>query len=247
MAKSALFDLFQDTRDYTITDVNGNEFMVRYRALRIKQRKQLAEILDKARTEAREKLEDNRDGYMIQLKAYTRTRLIDDIVRIDRVVAQTNSDIAPNTPTAEELQKAEDPEALKKQREDEAVAKWEEQRRAALEEADDEDLRKMLCDKLIEQLMASYAMDKFLEVSVCQMVLDPLTNQPVLSLDENADNFIDDLMPETREALFKHWREFVERNNARAMRDTVKDPDFLSSGESQKPANDSPGVTTETS
>ncbi len=252
MAKSDLFNLFRDTRDYTITDSNGVKFEVRYHALKIKQRKRLAKILDEARTSARAELELQREGYMKQLAVHDSTRLIDSIIQIERVVVQSNADLAPNSEITESERAAaleanpkrsreEVIAEVKEQREKVALAKWEESRRGAVAELNDEDLRKMLCDRLIEQLISASAMDKFLEVSVCEMVLDPKTNEPLVSLDETADNHIDEMMPETKEALFKHWREFVERNAPRPLRETATDPDFLASGAPQSPAESSPG------
>jgi hypothetical protein len=249
MAKRNLFDLFKEYEKQTIEDPEGGDpFEYAFRALDYHENQTLLEAIEKERNDAQKRVatDENRKNIEMQIAEWTVERVIKEILGLERGAAESNADLAPGVEEKVKGLSAEEAEKVRKEAEQAAMKKWEEERGADLKGTDEGVLRKMLVERQIRALITLQTNAKFLETAIIKMMVDVETKQPLLSTEPKDPNFVGRLMPRTREIIVDQWQEFMAKSNEKRLRAAAKDPRFLASGSSPRKQDDTPGATTET-
>jgi hypothetical protein len=237
--KVDIFSMFRQYRDFSITDNDGNTFGFVMKTMSFKETQAMLDGIQQAQLEARKKYdtEEMRGEYRHQTKGVKRERIIEDIISAEKPVVQSVADLAP-TVTDDERKRVEQEEA--------AVNKWEAERREELGPLDDDALVNILIDRRIADMISMGGNLAFMDQNIAAMVLDPDTRQPILSANKLHDNFIGHLTPQMRRELMTIWQNFVKEGNEKGIRKAAEDGSFLSSGDSEKSSENSPGETSST-
>ncbi len=238
---SKLFDLFRDREEFVVLDREGAAVTtIAMQALDWQQNNSLVKTMEAARIRVRAEMEKNGERKSIEdsVSQLNAEQIIDVIVGIERPITTNVADLAPNG-TSEET-------AAARKKEDEAIKKWEEARRAELGTMDLAELREIVVRRQESLFVQARAVQDYINDSLCLMVVDAETGEPLFSKDSEVDNYIGGIMPELRNQILKFREDFLAKRAEKPIRKTAEDKSFLSSGESPSPATDSPGATIET-
>lgn len=238
---SKLFDLFRDREDFAVLDRDGHEVaVVTLQALDWQQNQALVKTMESARLRVRIEMEKNEERQRIEesVVQLTEAQLVEIIVSVERPLASSVADLAPNG-LSEESQEA-------KKKEEEAIKRWEESRTKELGSLSLAELRDIVVRRQESLLVQARAVQDYINESLCLMVIDPETGDSLFSLEETSADYIGRIMPELRTQLLKFREEFLAKRAEKPVRKAAEDPAFLASGESPKSDTDSPGATTET-
>lgn len=247
---SKLFDLFRDRETFQVLDRDGNPAMVdgqaatvTLRALDWQENSLVIKKMEYARMRVRIEMEKNGDRQMIadQLSQLNADQVADIVLGIERPIASNVADLAPNGVSGDT---AEAEEQAKK-KEEEAIKKWETDRRAELKAMELDELRELLVRRQESLFVNARAAQDYINEALVLMVIDE-NGESVFSADEKATNYIGAIMPELRNQLIKFREEFVNKRGEKQIRKAAETTGFLPSGESPKPDTDIPGATTET-
>jgi hypothetical protein len=233
---ATLFDLFKSYEDVTITDSQERSITVRLMSLESVQQERLAETLNREMLRARKELTVDEQAEMLKenlAKASDET-LTMSIITMERPRAESLSDLAPNA------KEAATPEE-RKQLEDDALKKWEEDRRKALSEESHASLVEIVFRRQLDQSITNRGITRWIDYALVEMVRDPATGARLLSSDPGAPNFVGKLDADTRRELEAARQKFTDSRRPKAIREVAKKDDFLSSGESPKKEDASPG------
>lgn len=249
MAAKGLFKLFQRYKDLTLKDPEtGAEATIRIRQVTQAEHLQITDELDEYRVHARGEVYSDtyRNQVLATLKELELKELIEELIFTERPAAIGALDLAPGVEGAPE-EKAED-------KQKKALERWEENRKKELEEQPRETLELLILDKRLAFQLMSRVNNKYADLSLALCALDPATcgtdpcvGEPYFHADPRNENNINNLMPQVRGWLVTTWLRWIQELSAeQVLRRQTKDPNFLSSGDSQKKSEDSPGETTET-
>lgn len=238
---SKLFDLFRDREEFTVTNKAGEPVtVVAIQALDWQQNNALVKTMEAARLRVRAEMQQNGERKTIEdsVSQLNAEQLADVIIGIERPIATNTADLAPNG-TSEETVAAQ-------KKEEEAIKKWEEARKKELGTMELDELRDVVVRRQESLFVQARAIQDYINDSLCQMVIDAESGDPLFSMDPEAKNYVGKVMPELRNQLLKFREDFLSKRAEKPIRKTAEDTAFLSSGESPSPATASPGETTET-
>jgi hypothetical protein len=215
---------------------------VRFRSMTYDENLDLLEYMEKRRAQARllYNKPEHRQTILEDMIELTKDQLIDKLISIQAPVVESVADLAPNGEAGLSEEEKKEAEALAKK-------KWREASVAAYADMDDDAIRERLVDRHIRQLTAGRATDAFVERALVNMVIDPETRRPMLSLEPESEDYIGALDTDTRRELIGRWNDFQRGTSEKGLREAADSPDFLPSGESGKTSAGSPSDTTETS
>lgn len=262
---SKIFDFFKETASYDVVGPGGEKLPVLFRTLDYGQNAALVKDMDLVRASIKQEMlaDDLRGSLIDQAVRFTREKLVEAILDLERPLAEEQADLAPGAA----------PEAVEAaEKEKEAVRKWEASRRSELDGLDDKDLRSRMVDRQTRLLLNGRLLGEFMNASLVYMVLDPESREPMFSFDvfycaqcgkrsrdlsttaqpccgqpmDPVPNFIGRLSTEIRDQLVDFRRQFTVRKDEKAIRRVADSPSFLPSGASPAPAAASPGATAET-
>lgn len=241
-----LHNINKKAREFTIGQ--GEEATrVKFRTLTYKENLDLMEYMEAERRAAREKF-DTPEYRRTLSDAFAETpkaQVIEWLVATEQPVVEGVTDLAPDTngtPAGE----PETPEA-KEKREAEALEKWRASSKETYEGLELDDLKGRLVERRVRNFISGQATMAFVERSLVQMVVDPETRQPMLSLDPKSLDYVGDLEADTRQELINRWNDMQKGLTEKDLREAAESADFLRSGELAKPSIESPLVTAEIS
>ena len=231
--KSKIFSLFRDVEPFELKGPDGEVVVVLFQALDWDKNNALIRRMEKSQVRIKAEMSETGDRVLIAESAERMTvpDIISTILAMERPLADESSDLAPGADT--------------EAKEQSAVQKWEATRKKELEELDPEELRALFIRRQESLFVQARAAQEFMNDSLCYMTLDPETKAPLFSMHPEHDNYIGDLMPETRQKLLEGRAVFLQKRGEKSVRKAAESGAFLSSGESPSPPADSPGETTE--
>ena len=228
---ASLFELHRAFKAITITDDEGNQTEIGIRALDQETSESLNEKLfalsQKAENEA--KTQNLREQIVARAKDFTRQQLTDLILRIEQQTAYSLADLAPTSDEAA------------------AIEKWRTYRTDQIRQMPESEVRELYVDHQHRLSIKNKSVNDFVNSQIVAMVVDPKTQEPILSEDPKSEKYINRLMPETRKELHDAVQEFLKSATEKVLRKISKDASFLPSGQSPKPSINSPGELIEIS
>lgn len=246
----SLFDLFRETFEFEIKDNRNRKMKVCLRSLNAIQNSTLIEDMAAHREIAKAEIDTPlfRQTFAAQLKPLTDEQVVDLILTMEEPTAAANIDLAPGVEDPEETPDDEAKAKSEAEREKAALERWRTERKAELEALDGgrDVLDVMAIERQIALLTQARIATRFMDHQLVLMVVDPATQQPMLSLDPKAKNFIGALMPEVKQAIMEQRNKFAGERDDQALRKTAKKGPFSRRGRSRGRPTGSPGETTET-
>lgn len=234
---SSIFDLFKEVQTFEVKGPNDEVVLtVGLRSLDYAENTRLLKDMDKLRKVVREEMSENGSIESLREQAGTLKpdEQIQQILDLERPLAEENSDLAPGAKT-----EAKEGEAVKE--------KWEPRRRKELEALPKDELLELVIDRQAKLLTNSRILNEFVDASLVAMVVDPETKERLFSDDPEDENWIGHLAPQVRSQLMSFRGKFYADKGTKEIRKAAEDASFLPSGASdKKPEADSPGETTET-
>jgi hypothetical protein len=106
---------------------------------------------------------------------------------------------------------------------------------------DEDKVKEILVDRRVSDFVTTRANLAWVDSHLVSMVRTPDTYEPMLSLDPGASNYINRLSQPMRREFIRVWQEFIKESNEKSVRRMAEDPAFLSSGDSAKSSESSPG------
>jgi len=263
---AGIFDLFKEIREFTVVGPDGSPaFTVWMRSLDYGQNTALQREMDDVRTRVNASLEGQgvKANLSDQTARLTREQVTQNIIDLERPLVQEQSDLAPGA-DPEKITAHE--EAVAKEKE--AIAKWEETRRAELAELADKDVRELAIERQARLLANSRVINEFLDLSLVHMItqkivcdckdcvdkdgkpktrpLHPVTYEEMFSDDPDDENWFGRLSQQVRDQLVSFRVQFLLKKDEKSIRAVAESGSFLPSGKSPEPPADSPGETIET-
>ena len=236
----SLFDLNREFRNYTVEDGSGQKFEVCLRAIDHASNMKLLYMMDEKRGEIDVQVQDPKiqKGLHLRVNELSIDSLQKQIIQIEKPTVISNIDLAPSD---------NDESLSQDEREKKALAEWETHRTAELAAMSKDDLREILFERQQTLFSQIRLVEAFTDYQLELMVVDPKTYEPLLSAyDTAAANYIGKLMPQTRKALIDLRQKFLDETSDKSIREGADDPNFLSSGDSAKKPESSPGEMIET-
>ena len=196
------------------------------------------------RRAAREKFDtpDYRRTLLDAFAESTKAQIIEWLVSTEQPVVDGVTDLAPST-NGDEPETAE----AKTKREAEALEKWRASSKETYETLEMDDLKTRLVERRVRNFISGQATMAFVERSLVQMVIDPESRRPLLSLDRESPDYVGDLEADTRQELINRWNDMQKGLTEKDLRAAAESTDFLRSGELEKPSTESLLVTAEIS
>jgi hypothetical protein len=230
-----LHSINRKAREFTIG--HGDEAVrVKFRTLGYRENLDLLEYMEVERRIAREKFDtpEYRRTLTDAFAESTKAQIIDWLIQTEQPVVEGVTDLAPNATDKPET------EEERAKREADAVVRWRENSKEAYQALELDDLKLRLTERRVRSFIAGQATMAFVERSLVHMVIDPETRRPLLSLEKESEDYIGDLEPDTRQTLIDKWNEFQKGLTEKDLRAAAESSDFLRSGDSEKPSDDSP-------
>lgn len=236
---TSLFEMFRNTETVEIVD-ESSSVKIAFRSLNFAESTEVVDLITKARVEASKEIDapDYKQMLLTEVKTWTDRNIIDRLIETEKPGAVSVVDLAPKDGEPKD-------DEHRKKLELEALAQWEAARRTQLGSEELVELQRLMVDRLVQIEISTRANARYTRECLIRMVMDPESNQPYLSADPAAGNYIDKLMPGARIALVGLWQAFVIKQGEKQLRQLVKSPGFLPSGALPKPPESSPGATTE--
>lgn len=240
-----LHNINKKAREFTIGQ-GEDAVRVKFRTLTYKENLDLLEYMETERRAAREKFDtpEYRRTLSDAFAESTKTQVIEWLVATEQPVVEGVTDLAPDTNGIPD--EPETPET-KAKREAEALERWRATSKETYEGLELDDLRIRLVERRVRNFISGQATMAFVERSLVQMVMDPETRQPLLSLDPKSADYVGDLEADTRQELIARWNDMQKGLTEKDLRAAAESSDFLRSGELAKPSTESPLVTAEIS
>ena len=238
-----LHNINRKAREFSIGQ--GDETVrVKFRTLTYKENLDLMEYMETERRLAREKFDtpEYRRTLSDAFAESAKPQIIEWLVSTEQPVVDGVTDLAPTT-NGDEPETSE----AKAKREAEALEKWRANSKETYETLELDDLKSRLVERRVRNFISGQATMAFVERSLVQMVIDPETRQPLLSLDRESADYVGDLEADTRAELINRWNDMQKGLTEKDLRAAAESADFLRSGESAKPLIESPSVTVEIS
>lgn len=230
----SLFTLHQRPKTYTISD-GASSVDVAIKPLTWAQTTDLTGARDRIHKVARERYdtEQRRADLRAQYTGRDPDGLINQLIDLERPTVASAADLSPNGNTDEGRAAA--------------TEKWVERRREALRALAPDQLIDILIDREIRQLVVVHGNNDYADLCLVRMIIDPITQRPLLSDNTQSDSYVRDLQARTRMELVSVWMSYMKEINESAVRAEAEATPFASSGDLPKPSADSLGATTENS
>lgn len=232
--RKKIFSLFRDVESYEIKGPDGEVEPVLLRALSWDQNQDLINRMEKSRIRFKAQMSENGEREQIEDAALRMSRadLTTAIIVLERPIAEDSADLAPGAETED--------------KEKPAVSRWETNRRKELDILSVEELREVFTRRQESLFLQAKVVQAFMNDTLCFMILDPETKEPMFSLNTQDENYLGNLMPEIRNQLLECRQKFLDKRGEKAVRKAAESAPFLSSGESPNQPVDTPGATIET-
>lgn len=116
------------------------------------------------------------------------------------------------------------------------LVRWERERRDELDKMSDDDLAQVIVDRTVNMTVQGRAMSLYTDHELVMIVVSPSETpsqrRPLLSMDENTDNYIGLLSAGAKNELMKCRADFINGTGEKKTREAATDPAFLSNGAS---------------